>query len=125
MPSSWPASRPSTACRPDELDTIAAAAAPHRYEAGETILVEDALPSEHLYVIEQGAVDLIHQGEILDVLELGESFAHPSLLTGMAPAFTIRAREGTVCLLIPREPALLALGRPAGAAYVATSMRSG
>jgi CBS domain-containing protein len=107
----------------EELDGVAAAAVARQYEAGETILLEDGLPAECLYVIEQGAVDLIHQGEILDVLELGESFAHPSLLTGMAPAFTIRAREGSACLLIPREQALVVLGRPAGAAYVATSLR--
>jgi CBS domain-containing protein len=114
---------PFDSLSPEELEAVAAASVPRSYEAGETILVEDALPSEYLYVIEQGAVDLVHQGEVLDVLELGESFAHPSLLTGMAPAFTIRAREGSACLLIPREQALLVLGRPAGAAYVATSLR--
>jgi CBS domain-containing protein len=94
---------PFDSLSPEELEAVAAASVPRSYEAGETILVEDALPSEYLYVIEQGAVDLVHQGEVLDVLELGESFAHPSLLTGMAPAFTIRAREGSACLLIPRE----------------------
>ena len=107
----------------EELDLVAASCTLRGYAEGETILVEDGLPAEHLYVVEKGAVDFVHQGEIVDVIELGESFAHPSLLTGMAPAFTIKAREGTACLLIPREQDLLALGSPAGAAYVATSLR--
>ena len=59
----------------------------------------------------------------VQVLEPGECFGHPSLLTGMAPAFTIRAREPSVCALLPAEASLRVLGTVAGAAYVATSMR--
>jgi CBS domain-containing protein len=91
---------------------------------GEAILVEDGQPSRHLYVVAAGSVELVHQGELVDVLEPGECFGHPSLLTGMAPAFTVRAHEpSTACYLIGGAEALVVLGRPAGAGYVATSLR--
>ena len=60
---------------------------------------------------------------MIDILEPGESFGHPSLLTGMAPAFTVRAHEDSVCYLITRDQALDVLGRPAGAGFVATTLR--
>ena len=59
----------------------------------------------------------------MDVLEPGECFGHPSLLTGMAPAFTVRAHGGCVCYAIPREHALMVLNSPAGARYVAVTLR--
>ncbi len=64
-----------------------------------------------------------HQDEVVDILEPGESFGHPSLLTGMAAAFTVRAHEDATCYLIGRELASEVLGRPAGAIFVARTMR--
>src|SRR5690348_12423430 len=86
-----------------EREAIADAAAERAYERGETILLEDGTPSEHLFVVHEGSVELVHQAEVVDVLGPGESFGHPSLLSGLAPAFTVRARERAVCILIPRE----------------------
>ncbi len=108
----------------DELDEIAGRVDVRSYDSGETILVEDGPPSRHLYVVAAGSAELVHQGELVDVLEPGECFGHPSLLTGMAPAFTVRAHEpGTACYLIGGQQALAVLGRPAGAGYVAASLR--
>jgi CBS domain-containing protein len=88
------------------------------------ILVEDGQPSRYLYVVAAGSVELMHQGDLLDVLEPGECFGHPSLLTGMAPAFTVKAHDSaTTCYLIAGAEAMVVLGRPAGAGYVATSLR--
>ena len=81
----------------------------------------DAEPADHLYVVRDGAVELVHQEEVVDVLEPGECFGHPSLLTGMAPAFTVRAHGGCVCYAIPGEQAHLR--SPAGARYVAMTLR--
>ena len=114
---------PFDALPPNDLAEVASSVVERRYPAGENVLVEDSDPSEHLYVVREGAADLVHQEEVVDVLEPGESFGHPSLLTGMAPAFTVRAREDMLCYLIPREQALNVLGRPAGASYVAVSLR--
>jgi CBS domain-containing protein len=90
---------------------------------GEKVLVEDGLPASELYVVMSGSIELVHEGEQIQVLEPGECFGHPSLLTGMAPAFTVRAHENSVCLALPKEAALRVLGRPEGAGYVASTMR--
>src|SRR6185503_17882685 len=65
----------------------------------------------------------VHDGQTVDTLEPGECFGHPSLLSGLAPAFTVTAREASTALFIPREAALSVLGHPAGAAFIASSLR--
>ncbi|MDP9399372.1 MAG: DUF294 nucleotidyltransferase-like domain-containing protein [Actinomycetota bacterium] len=105
------------------MRAAAAAATRRRFRAGEAALVEDGEPADGLYIVEQGAMELVHADRVVDVLEPGECFGQLSLLTGMAPAFTVRAREDTGCLLVPREEALRVLGQPDGAGYVARSLR--
>jgi len=107
----------------DDLLRIASATTLRSYPAGTDILIEDGPPAEELFVIRSGSVELRHQDEVVDILEPGESFGHPSLLTGMAAAFTVRAHGDTTCYLIGSEPALEVLGRPSGAAFVARTMR--
>jgi CBS domain-containing protein len=50
-------------------------------------------------------------------------FGHPSLLTGLAPSFTVRAQEDSLIVRIPGEPALALLTRPEGAGFVARTLR--
>jgi CBS domain-containing protein len=107
----------------DDLLRVAAAVAARSYPAGTDILVEDGPPAAEFFVIRSGSVELRHQDEVVDILEPGESFGHPSLLTGMAAAFTVRAHEDTTCCLFAPELALEVLGRPAGAIFVARTMR--
>jgi CBS domain-containing protein len=106
-----------------ELVRVAAGSVTRTFKAGEDALVEDGEPVHDLYVVLSGSMELLHQEEVIDVLEPGECFGHPSLLTGLAPAFTVRAHEDSTCLLIPREIALEILGRPEGASYVALTLR--
>jgi CBS domain-containing protein len=106
-----------------EYAELVAASLERRYAAGEVILHEDGAPAEHLYVIVSGSIELTHEDDLIDVLEPGEGFGHPSLLSGMAPAFDVRAREPSVCLLIPGERALALLSRPSGLEFVASSLR--
>ncbi len=114
---------PFDALEPAELETIAASAEERRYAAGELALIEDGQPAEYLFVILEGAMELDHDGEVVDVLGPGETFAEPSLLSGLSPAFTVRARQETGCLLISREQALELFARPAGVARLATTLR--
>jgi CBS domain-containing protein len=90
---------------------------------GQPALVEDGEPATGLFVVYSGSMDLVHADQVVDVLEPGECFGHPSLLSGMAPAFSVVAREESQVLFIPREPALQVLGHREGAAYVALSLR--
>jgi CBS domain-containing protein len=114
---------PFDALDPDELRELAAGAQEHAYDAGEAVLVEDGLPTPGLWVILTGSMDIVHDGESIQVLEPGECFGHPSMLTGMAPAFTVRAREPSTCALFSADAGRRVLATEAGAAYVAISMR--
>lgn len=108
---------------PAELRAAVAEAQELALSKGDVVLVEDGLPATSLYVILSGSMELVHEGEAIQVLEPGECFGHPSLLTGMAPAFTVRAHEDSTCMVIPKAAALRALGCPEGAGYVAVTMR--
>jgi len=114
---------PFDALGADELRELAANAQEHAYDTGEAVLVEDGLPTPGLWLILTGSMDIVHDGESIQVLEPGECFGHPSMLTGMAPAFTVRAREPSTCALFSAEAGRRVLGTASGAAYVAVSMR--
>jgi CBS domain-containing protein len=107
----------------DDLSRLAAEITLRSYPAGTDILIEDGPPANELFVVRSGSIELRHEDEVVDILEPGESFGHPSLLTGMAATFTVRAHEDTTCYVIGREAALKVLGRPAGAIFVARTMR--
>ncbi len=114
---------PFDALAPAALSEIAAQALERIVEPGTAVLVEDGAPAEGLWVIVTGSMELVHEGEVIQVLEPGEGFGHPSLLTGMAPAFTVRARELSTCVLLPAGAARRVLGTEAGAAYIAVTLR--
>jgi CBS domain-containing protein len=114
---------PFDAVPEEELAEAEAAIVEREYAPGELVLVEDGTPARHLYVIRSGSVELVHEEDVIDVLEPGELFGHPSLLSGMAPAFDVRAREHTVCLLLEAGLARRLLGSPSGVEFVASSLR--
>ena len=108
---------------PEEVRAALEGAEVHAFDAGDIALVEDGAPALGLWVILDGSMDIVHEGEVIQVLEPGECFGHPSLLTGMAPAFTVRAREPSRCLMFSGDASRRLLGTVAGATYVAASMR--
>lgn len=114
---------PFDALTEDELRAVADASEEVAYPNGGVVLVEDGPAAEHFYVVREGAVELLHEGQVVDVLDPGEGFGHPSLLTGLGPSFTARAVEGTRLVLVPKQQALEVLGRPAGAGFVARTLR--
>jgi CBS domain-containing protein len=114
---------PFAGLEPAELEAVARAATARTFRPGESALVEDGEPAQALYVVQTGAMELVHAAQVVDVLEPGQCFGHPSLLTGLAPTFTVRAREETRCLLLPRDAALGVFAHPAGVAYIASSLR--
>lgn len=114
---------PFDALPEDELRAVVDASEEVVYPDGGIVLVEDGPPAEYFYVVREGAADLLHEGEVVDTLEPGEGFGHPSLLTGLGPSFTVRAVEGTRLVLVPKQQALEVLRRPAGAGFVARTLR--
>jgi CBS domain-containing protein len=105
------------------LESLAREAEIEYFPRGVEILAQKGSRSEHLFVVRTGAVELLDEGQVVDVLEEGEAFGHPSLLSGLSPAFTVRAREDTLCYLFRSEPALTVLGDPAGVRFVAATLR--
>lgn len=93
------------------------------FPAGAEILSRAGSAARHLYVVRVGSVGLEDEGEVQEILEEGESFGHPSLLSGSPPALTVRAREDTLCYLLPAPAALSALASPAGLRFVASTLR--
>ena len=108
---------------PDALRALAADARERMLAAGEVVLVADGEPAAGLWMILSGSIELVHQGAVVTVLEPGQCFGHPSLLTGMAPTFTVRTREASRCLWFGARAARRLLGTEAGVAYVAETMR--
>ena len=98
--------QPFAGADPSELEQLAAGAKVLSPDAGSVILAEDGAVSTGVYVVRQGAVELVHDDEVVDVLDVGEVFGHPSMLTGQAPAFTVRAREQCELILIPAREAV-------------------
>ncbi|HVG89046.1 MAG TPA: cyclic nucleotide-binding domain-containing protein, partial [Gaiellales bacterium] len=89
-----------------DLERLAQASTTETFAAGDTILLEDGAPATALRVIRSGAVELVHDDEVVAVLQPGELFGHPSLLSGRAPAFTVRTREQSEIIAIPSAAAL-------------------
>ena len=52
-------------------------------------------------MIHSGAVDIIHDGRLLDMLGTGDAFGHAAMLSGLPPGFEARAAEDTLCYRIP------------------------
>ncbi len=79
--------------------------------AGTAILTEDGGPVTFLRVIHSGAVDIIHDGRLLDLLGTGDTFGHAAMLSGLPPGFEARAAEDTLCYRIPVSVARSLLDR--------------
>jgi CBS domain-containing protein len=86
---------------PEELGELAAQTELEFYVGGAAILTEDGGPVTFLRVIHSGAVDIIHDGRLLDMLGPGDTFGHAAMLSGLPPGFEARAAEDTLCYRIP------------------------
>ena len=103
-----------------ELERVAASLVERAVPAGETVLVESGLPGTELYVVRDGAFELTHKGAVVAILSSGEVFGHPTLLTGLSPEFTTRARQDSTLYVISKDVALdvtVRLAPEAGAAF--------
>ena len=93
------------------------------FAAGTVILEQSGEPARHLYVVRKGAVELIAEGRLYDLLSEGEVFGQFSLLTEESPTSTVRAHEDTLCYLIGPDVADEVLGTSAGQLFVLGRMR--
>lgn len=106
----------------DDVQRVAAAAEVEAHEAGTTIFSQGVGPVQYLRVIRSGAVEIVADGRLLDLLGEGELFGHASMLSGLPTGFEARATEPTVCYRIPAEIAQSLLAAPEGLRFVARSL---
>jgi CBS domain-containing protein len=86
---------------PDELGQVVADAELEFFPAGATILSEDGGPVTFLRVVHSGAVDITHDGQLLDLLGPGDTFGHGPMLSGLPPGFEAGAAEDTLVYRVP------------------------
>ena len=108
---------------PDELAKVARSVEIEHFPAGTVILEQSGEPAEHLYVVRKGAVELIAEGRLYDLLSEGEVFGQFSLLAHESPTSTVRAHEDTLCYLIGADVADEVLGTSTGQLFVLGTMR--
>ena len=89
------------------------------HPAGEIIFSQGGQPMEFLRVIRAGAVEVLNDGQVLDLMGPGEMFGHASMLSGLPTGFEARAVEDTLTYRIPSGVASQVLAEPRGLRYLA------
>ena len=107
----------------DQLSRVAAAVTHRNVAAGEAMIVEGGLPGTQLFVLRDGTLDLLRRDALVTVMTAGELLGYPSLLTGTAPAFTVRARGDCTLYCIPGDLGVELLSREDGVRWLATTQR--
>jgi CBS domain-containing protein len=113
---------PFDALGPDDLARVAAVTEMESFPAGKTIFSQGAGPVEYVWVVRTGAVEIIHNGRVLDLLGPGELFGHASMISGLPTGFEARAAEDTVCYRIPADVMRPLLARADVLRFVARSI---
>jgi CBS domain-containing protein len=96
----------------EELARLAATSEMEFSPAAKTIFSQGAGSVEHLWVVRTGAVEIIHDRRVLDLLGPGELFGHASMVSGLPTGFEARAGEDTWCCRIPADVMRPLLARP-------------
>lgn len=107
----------------ERLAEVARTVEIEHFPAGAVILQQGGEPASALYVVRKGAVELLDDGQVLDLLLEGEVFGQFSLLAHEVPSLTVRAQEDTLCYLVPEPAADPVLETHAGLSFVIGSMR--
>jgi CBS domain-containing protein len=91
---------PFDALDADDLTLLAARAGEVAFPVG-AVVVDAQEVLEHLWVVRSGALEVLDRGQVLDLLGVGDTFGHLSLLTRLPVGLVVRAHEASECLRIP------------------------
>ena len=94
------------------------------FPTGTVVLEQGGRPSEFLYVLRRGRVELVDGDSVVDRLDEGEAFGFPSLLSGASPQYGVRIVEDALCYLFDRSVAVDVLGAPTGIRFLVETLRS-
>ena len=106
----------------EALEQLASSVEIEFFPAGKLVFAQGAEPSSHAYLVRTGAIELLDEGRVLDLLGEGELFGHPSMLSGLPTGFAARAHEDTLCYRLPAEAIIPLLSGPTGLQFVARSL---
>lgn len=113
---------PFDALDPGAVARLAAAAELESFATAQTIFAQGEAPVEHLRIVRSGAVEIVADDRVLDLIGEGEMFGHASMLSGLPTGFAARAAEPTVCFRVGHALAEQVLAAPEGLRYVARSL---
>ncbi len=113
---------PFDALGADKLRRVAEAIEVESHPAGATIIRQGSEPVDHLRVVRRGAIELVYDGRVLDLLGEGELFGHASMLSGLPTGFQARAAQDTTCYRIEADLARGLLADREGLRFVARSL---
>jgi CBS domain-containing protein len=105
----------------DEILRVADAVTYRSLAVCEALIIEGGHPSTQLWVLRDGALDLLRRGNRVTVMTAGELLGYASLLTRTAPAFSVRARTECTLYCIPGELGIELLSREDGVRWLATT----
>jgi CBS domain-containing protein len=106
-----------------ELESLAVRIKIEFFGAGTPILRQNGEPASSVYVVRTGAVELLGEGRVVDLLGPGEMFGHPSALSREPPSLDVRATEDTLCYLINIADAERMLANRPGLRFLSESLR--
>lgn len=105
-----------------DVDRLTECAKVEFLTAGTVIFKQGQPPPEEIRVIRRGAVELVDEGRVLDLLEAGEMFGQAWMFSGLPTGWEARAREDTVCYAFVAEDMAPLLRGWAGLRFVARSL---
>lgn len=113
---------PFTSLEPADLDRLASRAQVEFFDAGTVIFGRGQPPPDEIRVIRKGAVELVENGRVVDLLEEGELFGQAWMFTGLATGWEARAREDTLCYALAAEDVMPLTQGPEGLRFVARAI---
>jgi CBS domain-containing protein len=102
-----------------EFEALERAVEVETQPAGAVVFREGGGPVADVWVVRSGAVEILHDGNVLDLLGTGELLGHASMLSGLPPGFEARAAQDTTLYRIPAEVVRPLMARPEGLRYLA------
>lgn len=113
---------PFTLLTEAERERVQASATARTFAEGARILTQDGAQSTCLYLLADGQVRLVRDGEDLQVLEEGDCFGYPSMISRSAPAFDVIAGNEVQVHCVPEAVFRELLGNRAFAEFFLQSL---
>jgi CBS domain-containing protein len=113
---------PFTLLTEAERERVDATASARTFADGTRILEQDGTRSDCLYLLVDGQVRLVRDGEELQVLEEGDCFGYPSMINRAAPAFDVVAAGEVQVHCVPEAVFRELLGNAAFAEFFLHSL---